>query len=335
MSSNCPPQLHLTLPASTTSFKRSFEQFGFDLEESPVQHSGTDTANSSASDGNDRSKRARSASSFSDDDSSSQSSTIASSSSSSPGTSLSSSVLGNEAHGAAQSAGLSTTRPQDVPFGPLNHFSLPLTRSSIEPPRLPTPEIQDIDMTDYPLVDDDVEEEEEESFHDAPSSPASPHQPPITSTSDDNYRLSLERFTAFDRQTSTSRHSHSPSPAIVSRAPAVPPVLPPLSLLEDGETQTGLNASTNTSAWQAPTPWSAALSQSFYTGDSFYSSLPTPWDGGASHDHGHRDRENPPRVSPEVQTRDEGTNSRGAGSSSTHRGEFSLSFQCYTINLVP
>src|SRR5258708_14614087 len=35
MSTNCPPQLQLSIQSSTTSFKRSFEQFGFDLD-SPV-----------------------------------------------------------------------------------------------------------------------------------------------------------------------------------------------------------------------------------------------------------------------------------------------------------
>ena len=35
MSTNCPPQLQLSIQPNTTSFKRSFEQFGFDLG-SPV-----------------------------------------------------------------------------------------------------------------------------------------------------------------------------------------------------------------------------------------------------------------------------------------------------------
>jgi hypothetical protein len=63
MSSNCPPQLQLSLQTNTTSFKRSFGQFGFDLE-SPG--GATDAGGSEVNNSNDRNIRARSASSFSE-----------------------------------------------------------------------------------------------------------------------------------------------------------------------------------------------------------------------------------------------------------------------------
>lgn len=214
MSSNCPPQLHLELPPNTTSFKRSFDQFGFDLD-SP--QGASDAAGASASDGNDRNKRARSASSFSDDEgsiASSSSSTLASGSSpisgdsSTPGDSMSSHLA-------------VPPRLAAVP-----HLSLNLARSSFEPPRLPTPEIQDIDMNDNPLREPGEAEE---------ASPASQANTlnliSVASTpsqAEENYRLSLERFNAFDTQIAALRRSHSPS---LPRSPTPPPVLPPLELL--------------------------------------------------------------------------------------------------------
>lgn len=122
MSSNCPPQLQLSLHPNTTSFKRSFEQFGFDLA-SPVEVSG-----GNSNDGNDRNKRARSESSFSDrSDStgSSQSSTLTSGSSSSSNSSSSADELSL------------TVLPEN----------------SLGPPRLPTPVIQDVEMPDYPSAE--------------------------------------------------------------------------------------------------------------------------------------------------------------------------------------
>ncbi|KAG6908281.1 hypothetical protein DXG01_005382 [Tephrocybe rancida] len=208
MSSNCPPQLHLELPPNTTSFKRSFDQFGFDLE-SPL--GAADGAGASTSDGNDRNKRARSASSFSDDDrsiGSSSSSTLASSSSP---------ISGEAIHRSSIGSHISTAQRLGAP-----RISLNIGRSSLEPPRLPTPEIQDIDMIDYPLPETEVAEED----------PVIP-QPSASvevaaSRAEESYRLSLERFNAFDTQISALRRSRSPS---MPRSPTPPPVLPPLELL--------------------------------------------------------------------------------------------------------
>ena len=212
MSSNLPPQLHLELPTGTTSFKRSFQEFGFDLE-SPL---GGIEAGGSGSDGNDRNKRARSASSFSDDEGSvgsSSSSRIVSASSS----------MNDEPGDFGSPSALTATRPPAALSPPL--FSLSVTRASLEPPRLPTPELQDIDMIDYPLVHSHPRIPEPPALSDSEAPPI----PPATLQHDDNYRLSLERFNAFDSQIAALRRS--PSPRL--RSPTPPPVLPPLTLLDD------------------------------------------------------------------------------------------------------
>ncbi|GLB41224.1 hypothetical protein LshimejAT787_0904390 [Lyophyllum shimeji] len=235
MSSHCPPQLHLELPPNTTSFKRSFDQFGFDLE-SPL--GGSDGAGTSGSDGNDRNKRARSSSTFSDDSvsiGSSQSSTFASSSSSS-------SSSEHDLTSGTQLA-LAATRPATTLGAPL--LSLHIPRASLEPPRLPTPEIRDIDMADYPMG---------ETEEQAPTTST----PTGESQADESYRLSLERFNAFDAQISALRRPRSPVQLARSLTP--PPVLPPLELLgEEAE------ISTNTISFlQPPAQPSPPLPDSLY-----------------------------------------------------------------------
>ncbi|KAJ4474491.1 hypothetical protein J3R30DRAFT_685401 [Lentinula aciculospora] len=191
MSSNCPPQLHLTLPANTTSFKRSFEQFGFDLEESPIAggvESGSSAGNSASGSagngstriGNER-KRARSASSSDGNESlrSSRSSTFTASSDTS---------FSENNDSLAQSSEPSSSRlvSSITPFvGP-------------RPPRLPTPDIQDVQMPDY----------EQEEAND----------------STDNYRFTINEVHQSD---------HSRSPSHSRRSPTLPPTLPPLSLSEE------------------------------------------------------------------------------------------------------
>ncbi|KAF9531403.1 hypothetical protein CPB83DRAFT_103185 [Crepidotus variabilis] len=198
MSSNCPPQLQLSIQPSTTSFKRSFEQFGFDLG-SPV-----DGGASGSNNGNDRNKRARSASSFSDSnesmDSSSSSRTLASTSST-PASSA-------QRQDGASLAGVGSI----AGAGPL----------ALGPPRLPTPDIQDVEMIDYPT----------ESRNSVASivSQHTHHQ------SEERFRLSLERFNAFDSQIAILRRSRPTSPLTGSAAPlprsrlSTPPILPPLDI---------------------------------------------------------------------------------------------------------
>ncbi|KAL0581283.1 hypothetical protein V5O48_000766 [Marasmius crinis-equi] len=223
MSSSYPPQLHLTLPANTTSFKRSFDQFGFDLE-SPVgtaeaggSGSGSNGAGASSS-RNERNKRPRSASSLSDgDDSLSSGSTFASGSSD---TSISES---NEPDAVGTSAvTLSPNRPVT------SHI---LGAMPFEPPRLPTPDIQDIEMPDYPLNDDGDEEDDSAERSSASDSPAED----LTVSSEQSYMSSFQRLDDFDSQPFALLSSRAPVP----RPPTPPPTLPPLSLPDD---QTPLHA---------------------------------------------------------------------------------------------
>ncbi|KAF8880670.1 hypothetical protein BD779DRAFT_1548379 [Infundibulicybe gibba] len=190
MSSNCPPQLHLSLPQNTTSFKRSFEQFGFDLE-SPS--SSTDASGSGLpSDGHDRTKRARSASSFSDSGGSvgsSRSSTIASGSSTN---SIEVSRPISTSSDQRRLSSLSAARNSSL------HSPLPTHVTSHEPPRLPTPEIQDIEMMpDYSMAEGDQSSSRSSLSQEFASS----------SSTSDQYRLSLARFNAFDHQISALRRS--------------------------------------------------------------------------------------------------------------------------------
>src|SRR5271170_6880359 len=65
-----PPQLHLSIPVSTTSFKRTFEQFGFDLEDDGATP-GASGSNAvlNREGGQRRDKRARSSEISEDEDS--------------------------------------------------------------------------------------------------------------------------------------------------------------------------------------------------------------------------------------------------------------------------
>lgn len=179
MSSNCPPQLQLSIQPNTTSFKRSFEQFGFDLESPVVTDAG---ATAATSDGrNERNKRARSASSFDSETSSNLSSDTTASTSSSGSSAISEG-------------------------GAIDSFAVP---TSIEPPRLPTPELQDVEMPDYPAGE--PTEVEREGLRGS-----------------EQYRLSLGRFNDFDNEIAVLRQP--PSTTTTS-----PPTLPPLRhrLLQD------------------------------------------------------------------------------------------------------
>ena len=206
MSSNCPPQLQLTLQTNTTSFKRSFEQFGFDLE-SPGDATDAGGSGGGTNHGNDRNKRARSASSFSEDSDSMDSSHLSTIASGSSGSSPS-------RHGDAN-------EPTPSPIAVLG-ASLS-THSALEPPRLPTPDIQDIEMPDYPV---DNSEPFAESL--APQGP----------DPEDRYRLPMDHYNPFRNESGLRRPQSSSS--LVPRSPTAPPVLPPLYISED---QTRLSSS--------------------------------------------------------------------------------------------
>ena len=197
MSSNCPPQLQLSLQTNTTSFKRSFEQFGFDLE-SPG--GAADAGGSGGNNGNDRNKRARSASSFSEGSDSMDSSHLSTIASGSSGSSPS-------RHGDANDP---TTSSIAVLGASLS------THSALEPPRLPTPDIQDIEMPHYPV-------DSSESFADslAPQGP----------DPEERYRLPMDRYHSFRNETGLRRAQSTSS--LVPRSPTAPPVLPPLYISDD------------------------------------------------------------------------------------------------------
>ncbi|KAJ7683962.1 hypothetical protein B0H17DRAFT_21211 [Mycena rosella] len=244
-----PPQLHLSLPPNTTSFKRSFEQFGFDLESPSTvhrSHEPIDGASTSASgessstmssDGDEnRRKRARSASSLSDpEDRSSEasSSTLSSfdSESSSPNSRISHS---NSSQAAARrhlllDLGLGRGLGSSVALG-LSMASAELQLGSGRaipepPPRIPTPDLlesEDIDMPDVEMDFSHPEEHEEER----PSRV-------------EHVRRSVDRFNAFDRHISVLRSSSPPViplPASLNsrQASLSPPTLPPLPLVDLG-----------------------------------------------------------------------------------------------------
>ena len=226
MSSNCPPQLQLSLQTNTTSFKRSFEQFGFDLE-SPGD--ATDAGGSGGNNGNnDRNKRARSASSFSEDSDSMDSSHLSTLASGSSGSSPS-------RHGDANDP---TTTSMAVLGASLS------THSALEPPRLPTPDIQDIEMPDYPA-------ENSESFTDS--------LVPQVPDSEDRYRLPMDHYNPFRNESGLRRPQSTSS--LVPRSPAAPPVLPPLYISED---QTRLSTSPIPFLNQSPQLHSASQTDSFF-----------------------------------------------------------------------
>uniref|UniRef100_A0A8H7XJN0 RING-type domain-containing protein n=1 Tax=Psilocybe cubensis TaxID=181762 RepID=A0A8H7XJN0_PSICU len=200
MSSNCPPQLQLSIQPNTTTFKTSFEQFGFHLD-SPV--GGTDAGGSAADTGNERNKRARSSSSLSQSSDTSDASR-------------------NTASTLASGSGSSSESSRAESSAITNEFPviLPTARSTIDPPpRLPTPVIQDIDMAEV-LPEND---------HESTGAPL-----PSPQQTEDNFRLSMARFNAFESEIALLRGSQPLSPSR-TRSPTPPPTLPPLSIVSSSD----------------------------------------------------------------------------------------------------
>jgi hypothetical protein len=221
MSSSDPPQLRLSLPQAASNFKRSFEQFGFDLE-SPLDSSAA--ASSSVTDehrpgpsNTDRNKRARS-----------------------------SSVTLNsveQAHVVDNSSSSSSSHA--VSSGSSHH---PVTNHSDAPPlaaatRYPqTPET----VPAFPSALGGELSHSSSGLFDSPPPEASPVQPTTTSVwsnrsssstnsgteQNDQFRISMERFRAFDSQISSIRSRPSPLP---SRALLNASALPPLTLSSPNE----------------------------------------------------------------------------------------------------
>lgn len=216
MSSEYPSHLHVSFAPNATSFKRTFEQFGYDSGSSmtsALQASGSGTAthnvptgSSSSSSGNERNKRARSTSS------SSISNRSADSSRSSEYTSARSSASLSEG---------STTND--------HNFSLDQLRRS---PAYPSPASASTSSTlvsPPPVLPSTVTEPQDEDMSDSSGfSLDIPRPAPlpevVSSTAHDALRSSIERFNEFDSHIAALRRSHSRTP---SWHPTASPVLSP------------------------------------------------------------------------------------------------------------
>jgi len=215
MSSSDTPQLRLSLPQSASTFKRSFDQFGFDLD-SPLDS--TAVASSSGTDehrpgpsNTDRNKRARSSSGTLN------SADQAHAMDSSPSSSSSHTISSGSSHHPVATHG-------DAPPPPAIRYS----QAPENDPVFPSALGGELSHTSSGLFDSSRPVE------------TSPVQPPTTSVwsnplsstnsgteQNDQFRMSMERFHAFDSQISSIRTRPSPLPL---RPPPTPPTLPPLTL---------------------------------------------------------------------------------------------------------
>jgi hypothetical protein len=234
-----PPQLRLSLPPNTTSFKRSFEQFGFDLESpasgatrsidaSSTTASGPSSSTPSLDGGENRRKRPRSASVLSDpeDRSSEASSSTLSSFDSEPTSADSRLSPPTSSQVAARrhlllDLGLGRGLGSSVALGlGMASAELQLGGRAISepPPRIPTPELlesEDIDMPDVDFSHPEEHEEEQTPSH------------------TERVLRSVDRYSPFDRHISVLRSSSPPViplPASLNsrQASQSPPTLPPL-----------------------------------------------------------------------------------------------------------
>jgi hypothetical protein len=215
MSSSDPPQLRLSLPQTASTFKRSFEQFGFDLESSVdstivASSSGTDEHRPGPSNG-DRNKRARSSSVTHNPAEQARSADSSPSSSSSTTISSSSSNHAVANHRDVPPTTAPTRHPQalenDSVFSPSLAGELSHTSSRLFDPRPP-----------------------EASPIEPPTSSVWSNPSSSTNSSvqhNEQFRRSMERFHAFDSQISTIRARPSPLPFHI---PPGSPTLPPLAL---------------------------------------------------------------------------------------------------------
>jgi len=211
MSSSDPPQIRLSLPQSASTFKRSFEQFGFDLESSAAASSSLADEHRPGPSNTDRNKRARSSSVTLN--SVEQAHVVDSSPSSSSSHTISS---GLSHHPVA------------------NHSDAPPLAAATRYPQAPET------VPAFPsALGGELSHSSSGLFH-SPPLEASPVQPtttsvwsnPLSSTNsgteqNDQFRISMERFRTFDSQISSIRSRPSPLPP---RAPLNSSPLPPLTL---------------------------------------------------------------------------------------------------------
>ncbi|KAG2343393.1 hypothetical protein BDR05DRAFT_962902 [Suillus weaverae] len=210
MSSEYPSHLHVSFAPNATSFKRTFEQFGYDSGSpmtSALQASGSGTTthnvptgSSSSSSGNERNKRARSTSSSSVSNHSADSS------------------RSSEYISARSSASLSdgsTTNDQNRRSPAYPSPAIASTPGTLVSPTPGLPstvtEPQDEDMSDSSGFSLDIPR------------PAPPPEV-VSSTAHETLRSSIERFNEFDSHIAALRRSHSRTP---SWHPTASPVLSP------------------------------------------------------------------------------------------------------------
>lgn len=222
MSSPDPPHLRLSLPSTASTFKRSFDQFGFDLE--PPLDSSLAASTSSTDEhrpgpsNTDRNKRARSNSVTPNNSHSAEQarSIDTSSSSSSHSTSSTASNHMTTTHRDAPLPPPPTARHSRAPRNDSNDsmFSPGLSLGE-EPTHTPTL------LFESRSSDTSINPPASTTWSNPPSS-ANP-----TAEHNEQFRLSMERFHAFDSQISSIRARPSPLP---HRSPPNPPTLPPLTL---------------------------------------------------------------------------------------------------------
>jgi len=230
------PHLRVSHTTNATSFKRSFEQFGFDLD-GPAgnsdaatsnvggsnEPSASATASASANNSNERHKRARS-DSFSSD-------SIGTSGSSQRLTASSSRLTSGSSYSSDALPPLSTRPTHCPPFPPAVQTS-PSSQSSHSDAYRSVPDMLDVEMSDASRMDD---------FHaQSPTRWSPSSMPPMSSDEiSEQFRLSMERFNAFDTQISTIRHSHPVSSSSRPLSPSHNLDLPPL-VLSSPESETTL-----------------------------------------------------------------------------------------------
>ncbi|KAG2130296.1 uncharacterized protein EDB93DRAFT_84240 [Suillus bovinus] len=212
MSSEYPSHLHVSFAPNATSFKRTFEQFGYDSGSpmtSALQASGSGTTNhnvpTGSSGGNERNKRARSTSSSSASNHSADSSRSSEYNSARSSASLSEGSTTNDHNLSLDQNRRSSAYPSPaVASTPGTLVSTPVLPSTVTEP-------QDEDMSDSSVFSLDIPR------------PAPPPEV-VPSTAHDALRSSLERFSEFDSHIAVLRRSHSRTP---SWHPTASPALSP------------------------------------------------------------------------------------------------------------
>ncbi|KAG0697217.1 hypothetical protein DFH29DRAFT_163035 [Suillus ampliporus] len=217
MSSEYPSHLHVSFSPNGTSFKRTFEQFGYDsgspMTSSALQASGSGTAthnvptgSSSSSNGNERNKRARSTSSSSVSDRSADSSRSSEYSTARSSASLSETSTTNDHN-------ISLDQNRRSPVYPVASIASTSSTLASPTPTLPSSEPQDEVMSDVSAFPLDIPR------------PAPAPEVASSTTTHDTLRNSIERFNEFDSHIAALRRSHSRTP---SWLPTPSPVLSPL-----------------------------------------------------------------------------------------------------------